>query len=112
MVGANDVEARVLTTRGSNLAYLGRGEEGLAQLNGALEVARQIGDPRALQHAYISLTDVLTMLGRPGEYARTGEEGLAALGPYGADQTVLAANSIEALLAIGEWDRADEASAR
>jgi DNA-binding CsgD family transcriptional regulator len=111
MVGANDVEARVLTTRGSNLAYLGRAEEGLTQLNGALEVARQIGDPRALQLAYVSLTDVLTMLGRPGESARTGEEGLAALRPYGADQTVLAANWIEALLAIGEWDRADEASA-
>ena len=111
MVGANDVEVRVLTTLGSSLCYLGRAEEGLAQLNQALEVAHQIGDPAALQQAYISLTDVLTMLGRPRESAQTGEAGISAMRPYGTDHTVLAANWIEALLAIGEWDRADEASA-
>ena len=111
MVGASDVQVRVLTTLGSNLAYLGRAEEGLAQLEHALEVAQQIGDPVALQQAYVSLTDALTMLGRPRESAQIGEAGISAMRPYGADQTVLAANWIEALLAIGEWDRADEASA-
>ena len=51
------------------------------------------------------------MVGRPAEAARIGEIGLAALRAYGADRTVLAANWIEALLAVGEWDRADAASA-
>ena len=105
MVGASDVQVRVLTTLGSNLAYLGRADEGLAQLEHALEVAQQIGDPLALQQAYVSLTDALTMLGRPRESAQIGEAGISAMRPYGADQTVLAANWIEALLAIGEWDR-------
>jgi DNA-binding CsgD family transcriptional regulator/tetratricopeptide (TPR) repeat protein len=111
MVGANDVEVRVLTTLGSNLAYLGRADEGLARLNQALEVAQRTRDPLDLQRAYVSLTDVLTMLGRPAESARVGEQGLAEIRPYGLDHTVLAANWIEALLATGEWDRADDATA-
>jgi DNA-binding CsgD family transcriptional regulator len=52
------------------------------------------------------------MLGRPAESARLGEEGLEAVRPYGVEHTVLTANWIEALLAIGEWDKADQASAK
>jgi DNA-binding CsgD family transcriptional regulator/tetratricopeptide (TPR) repeat protein len=111
-VGAHDAELRALTTLGSNLAYLGRGEEGVSKLKEALELAEELGDPGALHRAYVSLTDVLTMLGRPGESARVGEDGLAALRPYGKDLTVLAANWIEALLAIGEWNKADDATAK
>ena len=110
-VGDVDLELRARTTLGSNLAYLGRADEGLAALNQALEVAQRIGDPRDLHRAYVSLTDVLTMLGRPRQSAQVGEQGLAAMRPYEVDHTVLAANWIEALLAIGEWNRADDASA-
>jgi DNA-binding CsgD family transcriptional regulator len=110
-VGAHEAEFRALTALGSNLAYLGRGDEGLARLRQALKLAEELGDPLALHRAYVSLTDALTMLGRPGEAARLGEEGLEAMRPYETDHTVLAANWVEALLAIGEWDRADHASA-
>jgi DNA-binding CsgD family transcriptional regulator len=110
-VGDNDAECRALTTLGSNLAYLGRGDEGLGQLRQALQLAERIEDPLALNRAYVSLTDVLTMVGRPGDAVRLAEDGLEAMGPYEADHTVLAANWIEALLIIGEWDRADHASA-
>jgi DNA-binding CsgD family transcriptional regulator/tetratricopeptide (TPR) repeat protein len=110
-VGARDAELVALTRRGSNLAYLGRADEGLAQVRQALERAEAIGDPRDLHHAYVALTDVLTMLGRPREAARLGEEGLEAMRAHEADHTVLTANWVEALLAIGEWDRADHASA-
>ncbi|HEX5618299.1 MAG TPA: AAA family ATPase [Solirubrobacteraceae bacterium] len=110
-VGAHEAELRALTALGSNLAYLGRGDEGLAQLRQAVERAEEIGTPVALHRAYVALTDVLTMLGRPREAARLGEEGLEAMRTYETDRTVLAANWIEALLAIGEWDRADHASA-
>jgi DNA-binding NarL/FixJ family response regulator len=53
---------------------------------------------------------VLTMLGRPGESARVAAEGLAAVSGYGADTTVLVANQVEALLAVGDWDEAERAS--
>ena len=95
---------------GSDLAYLGRGDEGLARLRQAVRLAGEIGDPMALQRVYITLTDVLTMLGRPRESARLGETGLEAIRGYGVDNTVLAANWIEALLAVGDWDEAERAS--
>jgi DNA-binding CsgD family transcriptional regulator/tetratricopeptide (TPR) repeat protein len=110
MVGARDAELRALTRLGSNLAYLGQGEEGLARLWQASELAEEIGDPLALQAAYVSLTDALMMLGRPRESARVGETGLEVTSRYGTEHTVLAANWIEALLAIGDWDDADRAS--
>jgi DNA-binding CsgD family transcriptional regulator/tetratricopeptide (TPR) repeat protein len=110
-VGAREAEVGALTTLGTDLAYLGRGEEGLTRLSETLGLAHEIRDPHGLQRAYVSLTDVLTMLGRPRESARVGEEGLEAMHPYGVEHTVLTANWIEALLALGEWDEAEDASA-
>jgi hypothetical protein len=52
------------------------------------------------------------MLGRPRESAALRQAGLDAVRRFGIDLTVLAANRIEALLAIGEWDEADRASAQ
>jgi DNA-binding CsgD family transcriptional regulator len=100
----------MLMVIGSNLAYLGRADEGLARLRDALGLAEASADPQALVRAYVALTDVLTMLGRPRESAELGEAGLGSLRRYGIDHTVLTANWIEALLAIGEWDKADSAS--
>jgi len=110
-VGANAVELRALRELGRNLAYVGRSNEGVAYLWQALELAAKSRDPEALLHAYASLTDVLTMLGRPTDSARVGKRGLEVVRPYGIDSTVLVANTIEALIAIGEWDEADTASA-
>jgi DNA-binding CsgD family transcriptional regulator/tetratricopeptide (TPR) repeat protein len=109
-VGAHAVELRARLDLGRDLAYLGRADEGLGYLWQALALAGRSGDPPALLHAYVSLTDVLMMLGRPQESARVGERGLEAVGRYGIDSTVLAANTIEALIASGEWDKADTAS--
>jgi DNA-binding CsgD family transcriptional regulator/tetratricopeptide (TPR) repeat protein len=108
---ASAVERRSLPDFGRNLAYVGRTEEGVRTLRRALELAENTGDPVALLQACVSLTDVLTMLGRPREAARLAEQGLDSLRPYGIDATVLVANWIEALLAIGEWENADSASA-
>ena len=108
--GAREAELRALTELGSDLAYLGRGADGLARLGEAVRLAGQAGDPMGVQRAYITLTDVLTMLGRPGESARVAAEGLAAVRRYGADTTVLVANQVEALLAVGDWDEAERAS--
>jgi DNA-binding CsgD family transcriptional regulator/tetratricopeptide (TPR) repeat protein len=109
-VDSRSAELQMLMVIGSNLAYLGRADEGLARLRDALGLAEASADPQALVRAYVALTDVLTMLGRPRESAELGEAGLGSLRRYGIDHTVLTANWIEALLAIGEWDKADSAS--
>jgi tetratricopeptide (TPR) repeat protein len=110
-VGADAVELRALVDLGRDLAYLGRADEGVAQLRRALALAEESGDPPALLQAFVSLTDVTMMLGRPRESALIGRRGLEAVRRYGIDSTVLVANSIEALLATGEWDEADRLSA-
>jgi DNA-binding NarL/FixJ family response regulator/tetratricopeptide (TPR) repeat protein len=110
-VGARPAELLALTVLGVDLAYLGHTDEGVSQLWRALKLAEEHGDPLALLYVYVEITDVLMMLGRPRESARVGERGLKAVRRYGIDSTVLVANHIEALLAIGEWDEADSASA-
>ena len=77
----------------------------------ALQLAEEIGDHLGLDRAYVNFTDALTMLGRPRESARLGQAGLEVMRRYGIDSTLLVANQIEALLAIGDWDEADRLSA-
>ena len=44
-VGAREAELRALGVLGVDLAYLGRGDEGVAELRQALQLAEEIGDP-------------------------------------------------------------------
>jgi DNA-binding CsgD family transcriptional regulator len=108
---ARSAELRALSALGSDLAYLGHGDEGLARLSQVLRLAEESADPVALERAYVDLTDVLMMLGRPGESARLAETALDVLRPYGRDHGTLVANRVEALVASGEWDGADRLSA-
>jgi DNA-binding CsgD family transcriptional regulator len=110
-VGAHAVERQVLLNLGRDLAYVGRADEGVATLRRALELAEESHDHVEVLHAYVSLTDVLTMLGRPRESAQVGKRALEVVQEYGIDSTVLAANTIEALLATGEWDQANGVTA-
>ena len=75
-VGPRAAEVRALGTLGVDLAYLGHGDDGLATLWQALRVAEETRAPEDLDRAYIWLTDVLTMLGRPRESARLAAEGV------------------------------------
>jgi DNA-binding CsgD family transcriptional regulator/tetratricopeptide (TPR) repeat protein len=110
-VRAHRAELHALTTLGSDIAYLGRGDEGLAALRLALQLAEQRTDPQGLERAYIALTDVLMMVGRPRESARVAEAALDTIHRYGGDHSPLVANLIEPLVASGEWDKADRVSA-
>src|SRR6266540_562294 len=110
-VGARQAELLALRALGAGLAYLGRGDEGLAQLWLALRLAEEGLGPVPQEWVYGTLTDVLTMLGRPRESARLAATAREALHRYGPDQTTLVANQVEALVAIGEWDQADRVSA-
>ena len=109
-VGAGEAEVRALTVLGTDMAHFGGGEEGLTHLRQALRLAEEIGDHWGLDRAYVNLTDTLTMLGRPGESARLGLAGLEVLRRYGIDRALLAANTVEALVAVGEWSEADRLS--
>jgi DNA-binding CsgD family transcriptional regulator len=110
-VGAGGAELRALTVLGTDLAYLGHREEGLAQLRLAVRLAEERADPVALQRAHVNLTDVVMMLGRPRESARLAETALPVFRGYGLDHGSLVANRIEALVASGQWDEAERASA-
>jgi DNA-binding CsgD family transcriptional regulator/tetratricopeptide (TPR) repeat protein len=110
-IGAREPEVRALTVRGTDLAYLGRGEQGVDDLRRALQLAEEVGDRIGLERAWVHLTDVLTMLGRSEESARLGQEGLEAMRRYGIDSPLLVANRVEALLEIGDWDEAERLSA-
>ena len=110
-VGAREAEVRALTVLGSDLAYFGRGEEGVAHLRQALQLADEIGDRIGLERAWVHLTDVLTMLGWLRESVRAGQEGLEAMRRYGINSPLLASNQIETLVGIGDWDEADRLSA-
>ena len=110
-IGAREAEVRALTVLAGDLAYLGRGDEGLAHFRQALQLAEEIGDRMGLERAYANFTDALTMLGRPRESARLAQAGLEAMRRYGIESALLVSNQIEALLAIGDWDEAERLSA-
>ena len=110
-LGAREAEVRALTVLGIDLAELSCGEEGIAYVHQALQLAEEIGDHVGLERAYINLTDVLTKLGRFRESARLGRAGLEVIRRYGIYSALLVANQIETLLAIGDWDEAERLSA-
>jgi DNA-binding CsgD family transcriptional regulator/tetratricopeptide (TPR) repeat protein len=110
-LGAQEAEVRALTVLGIDLAHLSRGEEGIAHVRRALQLAEEIGDHFGLERAYINLTDLLTKLGRLRESAQLGRAGLEVIHRYGIYSALLVANQVETLLAIGDWDEAERLSA-
>jgi DNA-binding CsgD family transcriptional regulator/tetratricopeptide (TPR) repeat protein len=110
-VGAGEAEVRALTVVGCDLVYLGNDEDGIGCIRSALRLAEEIGDHWGLDRAYVNLTDALTMLGRPTEAARLGQAGMDVMHRYGIRRTILVTNTIEALLAIGQWAEAERLTA-
>jgi DNA-binding CsgD family transcriptional regulator/tetratricopeptide (TPR) repeat protein len=106
-VGGREAEVRALTVIGVDLAHLGFCDDGVARLRRALQLAEEIGDEIGLDRAYVNLTSVLTMLGRNVEAAQLGQEGLEVMRQRGTESSLILANWIEALVAIGSWDEAD-----
>ena len=109
-VGARRSEFRALGVLGVDLAYLGRTEEGLGCLWEALHLAEDSGEPQDLGRAYIFLTDVLTMLGRPRESVQVAAAGIALARKHGREyggNMPLVVNYAEALFDLGEWQEAD-----
>ena len=91
-LGAQEAEVRALTVLGIDHGCLNRGEEGIAYVRQALQLAEEIGDHIGLERAYINLTDVLTRLGRLRESVRLGQAGLEVIGRYGIYSALLVSN--------------------
>jgi len=107
-VGERRAELRALGVLGTDLAYLGDGDRGVAHLREALRLAEG-GAAEDIYRAYALLSDVLTMLGRFREGADAALEGRDETARLGIERglgAVLAANASEALFALGEWDAA------
>jgi DNA-binding CsgD family transcriptional regulator/tetratricopeptide (TPR) repeat protein len=109
-VGARRAEFRALGVLGVDLAYLGHTGEALGRLWEALRLAEDGGSPQDLGRAYIFLTDVLTMLGRPRESVQVAATGIALARKHGTEygsDMPLVVNLMEALADLGEWQEAD-----
>ncbi len=94
--------------RAGTLVHLGRLEEGMADYAVALAEA---GDDRdALLRYHVNYSDTLHLLGRHAESMEVALAGIRIAEASGVARTsgaILALNTVDPLMALGEWDRAD-----
>ena len=94
--------------RAGTLVHLGRIEEGMADYILAL---REAGDDRdALLRYHVNYSDTLHLLGRHAESMEVALAGIRIAEASGVARTsgaILALNTVDPLVALGEWDRAD-----
>ena len=106
---------RAQTVLGIDLCNLGHPREAVRLLLDARRRARERGSATDLLRGYVSLSDVLISAGRPRRAAAVALKGLDLARRLGFERgvgNVLAVNAAEPLLAVGEWDRAEEVLAR
>jgi DNA-binding CsgD family transcriptional regulator/tetratricopeptide (TPR) repeat protein len=106
---------RALTVLGIDRCYLGHPREAVRLLLDARRLARERGSATDLLRCYVFLSDVLTAAGRPRRAAAVALKGLELARRRGFERgvgNVLAVNAAEPLLAVGEWDRAEQVLAR
>lgn len=108
-VDACGVEFRVYTILGPALVHSGKVKSGLEALDTAHRLA---GDsPRLLASHPINASDTLNLLGRYAEAAQAAIEGIDLAREVGLGRTLgamMVGNAAEPLLALGEWERADQ----
>ncbi len=107
--GDRDLEFRCHHVRGSSLVHLGRVDECYV----AFEESRRLagGDPRLLVSYHINYSDALNLIGRYAESAIVAREGIDLAGEVGLARslgTMLSGNAAEPLLALGQWDEAEQ----
>jgi ATP/maltotriose-dependent transcriptional regulator MalT len=107
-VGELEAEFRAHNILAPSLVHLGRVDEGLATFETARGLAGDV--PRRLVSYYINASDALHLLGRYAEAAQIAREGLDRAREIGLARSLgamVAGNTAEPLLALGEWDEAE-----
>jgi DNA-binding CsgD family transcriptional regulator len=107
-VGELEAEFRAHNILAPSLVHIGRVDEGLATFETARRLAGDV--PRRLVSYYINVSDALHLLGRYAEAAQIAREGLDRAREIGLARShgaMVAGNTAEPLLALGEWDEAE-----
>jgi DNA-binding CsgD family transcriptional regulator/tetratricopeptide (TPR) repeat protein len=107
--GATDAEARAHNVLAPSLIHSGQVEKGLAVYDREQEIA--VEDPRLLVVYHINYSDSLNLLGRYADAARVARNGIERATDLGLARSLgamLAGNTAEPLLALGQWDEAEQ----
>ena len=108
-LGQPGLESDARNTLGSSLVNAGQEDEGLAELARAGELAEL--DERAAIRFRLNYSDSLHLTGHYRDAAREALVGIGITEFRGVERsygTLMAGNAAEPLLALGEWDRAEE----
>ncbi|MFP5283721.1 MAG: ATP-binding protein [Actinomycetes bacterium] len=111
--GSPGIESHARNTLGSCLVALGREQEGLAELARSGELAA--AETRTLLRYSVNYSDALNLTARYAEAVEEGLAGVRVAGLLGLERTVggmLAGNTAEPLIALGQWERADKMISR
>jgi ATP/maltotriose-dependent transcriptional regulator MalT len=109
-VGARDIEGHARNTLGVCLGMLGDVDGGLAELAGALGIAKSRDDSWELGRTYVNYSDALLWAGRWADAAEIGMEGVHVCRSLGYGRTTCmcaAGNTLQALVRLGRWPDAD-----
>jgi DNA-binding CsgD family transcriptional regulator/tetratricopeptide (TPR) repeat protein len=107
---ARQAEAGARTTLGFALTVRGDASRGMSELEAAMAIAEQLGDPEELARAYTNLTDALTTAGRLEEAVSVGLQGAERVGRLGLGRYYVAfvlGNAATALYRLGRWEEAE-----
>jgi DNA-binding CsgD family transcriptional regulator/tetratricopeptide (TPR) repeat protein len=108
---ARSIEAHALCTVGVANAWGAKGSEGIAQLQDALGLARELDDPDVAYRASLNLTTALALFGRRDEAIEVTREAIERARLDGLEVAYgnsMRGNIAEALFSAGRWAEARE----
>jgi DNA-binding CsgD family transcriptional regulator/tetratricopeptide (TPR) repeat protein len=109
-IAARDLEGHARNTMGVSLTMLGEFRAGLAELAGALGIAKEREDTWELGRTYVNYSDALLWAGHWAQAAEVGMEGVQVCRRLGYGRTTcmcVAGNTLAALVRLGRWADAD-----
>jgi DNA-binding CsgD family transcriptional regulator/tetratricopeptide (TPR) repeat protein len=110
-VGAEQAEGHARCTLGMDLVAAGRVDEGIAQMERALEMAVEQANVDDIGRGYVNLVSGLLFGGEPERAAEVAERGMRDADAYGITSTYgafIGHNAVMIAFELGDWDRAAE----
>ncbi|MEV6109054.1 AAA family ATPase [Streptomyces sp. NPDC051940] len=106
--GAEEVELHARITLATVRSRSGDTDAWIAELRQVRELALRIGVPRTIMRALNNLPDALHRVGRPREAVQEGLAGMEEMRRRGLSDGAAfsAANVAESMIALGDWDEA------